>query len=58
MSIPYVSIFSISVDDLGLAMAMIIITRAKVLRRKGRCLSTAMKDVPVIVHGTEEDTLM
>ena len=57
MSIPSVSILSISVEDLGRAMAITIMTRAKVLSRNGRCLSTAMNDVPETIQGTEEDTL-
>ena len=51
MSIPSVSIFSISVLERGRAMAMIIITRATVRSRKGRCLSTARGEVPPFSQG-------
>jgi hypothetical protein len=57
MSIPSVSTLSISSEDLGRAMATIIIDRANTLSIKGICLTTDIKDLPLRVQGIMVDTL-
>ena len=57
MSMPSVSTLSICSDDLGRAIAMMIITRASVLSRNGKCLMTFISPLPVRIHGTMVDTL-
>ena len=47
----------VSSADLGRAIAITIITSAKILSRKGICLMTAISDFPPAIQGTEDETL-
>ena len=57
MSIPSVSTFESSSEDLGRASATTIITRAKVLRMKGMWRSMFIYDMPPFLQGVATDTL-
>ena len=57
MSMPSVSILSIWVDDLGRAMATIIIDKATVLRIMGICLIMPSTEGPPASHGPMPETL-
>ena len=57
MSIPSESTLSTCPDVLGLAIAMIISTMATVLNINGTCLTAAMTECPVLIHGIIVDTL-
>lgn len=57
MSIPSVSILSISSDERGRAIATIIIDKAKILNRKGTWRINAITERPEAIHGTEVETL-
>ena len=51
MSMPSVFVFSISDEDLGRAMAMIIITIATIRSTNGMCRRTDNTDFPDAIHG-------
>ena len=57
MSMPSVSILSILVEERGLAMAMIIITRAAVRNMNGTCLSTDIAERPPAFQNFTSGTL-